>query len=156
MHAYAPNPVEWVDPLGLSAKQLKQNMVIAGRRPVSGQTPHHIVQENCNKNPYVSNSREILKRNGVDINDSPNGAYLWGTHPSQEKEAAHPGKAMALQQGNRHSGVHVHSSINDKIVYQVLKGVDKRGGSIENALSDIGGRMESGAWKKSFECCCGE
>ena len=69
----------------------------------------------------------------------------------EERLVALRGDSSAIE-----STMDVFSSICDWIVYQVLKGVDKRGGSIENALSDIGGRMESGAWKKSFECCCGE
>lgn len=56
--------------------------------------------------------------------------------------------------GNYHAGPHIHSNENDKLIYQVLKGVEKRGGNVENALRDIGARMESGQWKATYECCC--
>jgi hypothetical protein len=125
------------------------------RLSMPGQTAHHIVQENCKKNPYVSKSRDILNKNNIDVNDSANGAYLWGTHPNQEANASHPGKILAAQQGNRHSGSHVHSADNDKLIYKILKGVDARNGRVEDALRDVGGRMESGSWQESFMCCCG-
>jgi hypothetical protein len=125
------------------------------RKLLQGQTPHHIAQENCNKNKYVQNSREILGRNDIGIDSPANGARLWGTNPSQVAAPGHPGSAAARTTGNYHAGAHVHSTANDKLIYQVLKGVEKRGGSVENALRDIGQRMENGSWKGSFSCCCG-
>jgi len=48
----------------------------------------------------------------------------------------------------------VHSDMNDKLIYQILKGVEKRGGNVEAALEDIGRRLENGSWKAAFSCCC--
>ena len=154
LYQYAPNPVAWVDPGGLSAKKLATNLNAANRPVQPGQTPHHIVQENCAKNIHVKKSREILLRNGVDIDSASNGARLWGTNPSQESKGGHPGKTIATATGNRHSGPHIHSDLNDKLLYQILRNAERKGINIENILEDLGGRMESGSWKKTFSCCC--
>jgi RHS repeat-associated protein len=154
LYQYAANPIRWIDPTGLTAKKLAANLASAGRRVQPGQTPHHIVQENCNKNPHVQGSREILRRNGVGIDDASNGARLWGTNPSQEAKPNHPGKIGATAIGNRHSGAHIHSDLNDKLIYQILKNAEKKGIDINNVLNDLGSRMENGSWKATFACCC--
>lgn len=154
LYEYGPNSTEYVDPYGLSAKKLAGGLKAENRPLMTGQTPHHIVQENCNKNIHVQKSREILARNDIGIDTGANGARLWGTSNSQVGTALHPGRADAAQAGNYHAGPHIHSNENDKLIYQVLKGVEKRGGNVENALRDIGGRMESGQWKATYECCC--
>ncbi|WCM96123.1 DUF6531 domain-containing protein [Acidovorax sp. GBBC 1281] len=151
---YAASPTVWADLLGLTADKLGRNMGQAGRGLRQGQTPHHIVQENCKKNKHVQNSREILGRNNIGIDDASNGARLWGTNPAQTATANHPGAAAARTQGTYHAGPHVHSDMNDKLIYQILKGVEKRGGDVENALRDIGRRLENGSWKYTFSCCC--
>ncbi|WP_152643461.1 DUF6531 domain-containing protein [Paracidovorax citrulli] len=151
---YAVSPTNWADLLGLTADKLGRNLRRAGRPLQQGQTPHHIVQENCKKNRHVQNSRDILGRNNIGIDDASNGARLWGTNPAQTATANHPGSAAARAAGNYHAGPHVHSDMNDKLIYQILKGVEKRGGNVEEALKDIGRRLESGSWKYTFSCCC--
>ena len=154
IYAFGPNTAEYVDPLGLSAVKLGRNMAADNRPLRAGQTPHHVVQENCNKNHHVQNSRAILERNDIGIDDSANGARLWGTNPSQVANTGHPGSAGARSAGTYHAGSHVHGAANDKLIYQVLKGVEKRGGNVENALRNIGRRMENGSWKATHLCCC--
>jgi RHS repeat-associated protein len=153
-YQYVHNPVGWTDPTGLTAAKLKASLA-ADFRPVSpGQTPHHIVQETCGKNTHVKKSRKILERQGVDIDDAPNGARLWGTNPSQELKGGHPGKVKSALTGNRHSGPHIHGHLNDKLIYQILRNSERRGIDVSVILRDIGARMENGSWKYTFACCC--
>jgi len=147
------NPTEWIDPLGLTAAKLKRNLRRSNRPVAPGQTPHHIVQENCGKNKHVKGSREILQRNGIGIDDSENGARVWGTNPSQEAQPGHPGKAASEAAGTRHSCPHIHSDENDKLIYKTLKNAEKKGANLNNVMNDIGSRMEDGSWKKTFACC---
>jgi hypothetical protein len=97
------------------------------------------------KNIYVEKSRDILDRQSIRIDSASNGARLWGTHPSQTSNPNHPGVAAAQAAGTYHAG-YVHSKESDKMIYKILKGVEKRGGNVEEALKDIGQRMESGSW----------
>ncbi|RQV11324.1 sugar-binding protein, partial [Burkholderia cenocepacia] len=156
-YEYSANPVDSIDPRGLTADRLGRNLARAGRPLQPGQTPHHIVQENCRKslpNSHVQKSREILERSDIDIDSASNGARLWGTGNAQVQVPGHPGRVAARADGTYHAGAHVHGTDNDKLIYQVLKGVEKRGGNVENALRDIGQRMENGSWKGTFSCCC--
>ncbi|MCC4104757.1 RHS repeat-associated core domain-containing protein [Serratia ureilytica] len=156
-YEFGPNPSEYLDPLGLTAAELKTNPERAGRPVLPDQTPHHIVQENCRKgmpNSLVQKSREILARNDIGIDSASSGAVLWGSSNTQVAAQGHPGRATATTNGNYHAGAHVHSVNNEKLIYQVLNGVEKRGGNVENAWKDIGQRMESGSWKATFNCCC--
>ncbi|RQZ33508.1 sugar-binding protein, partial [Burkholderia sp. Bp9090] len=156
-YEYSVNPIDSIDPRGLTADRLGRNLARAGRPLQPGQTPHHIVQENCRKgspNSHVQKSREILERNDIDIDSASNGARLWGTGNAQVQVPGHPGRVAARADGTYHAGAHIHGTDNDKLIYQVLKGVEKRGGNVENALRDIGQRMESGSWKGTFNCCC--
>jgi len=152
--AYAANPTVWMDPLGLTADKLARSLAAAGRPVGAGQTPHHIVQENCGKNDYVQHSRDLLGRHDIDIDSATNGARLWGTSNSQVANPAHPGRAAARTTGNYHAGAHVHSTMNDKMIYRILRNAEKKGLNVAGILEDIGQRLESGAWKKAFECCC--
>jgi len=122
-------------------------------RPLSsGQTAHHIVKENAGG--HAEHSRRLLDRNGVDVNDSPNGARLWGTHPSQTAHSNHPGRTAARATGNSHGGIHIHGKANDKLIYRILRSAEKRGLDVEDVLKDIGRRMESGEWKKTAHGGC--
>ncbi|MFG0608213.1 RHS repeat-associated core domain-containing protein [Delftia sp. WSY_14] len=48
-YIFAVNPQIWADILGLTAAKLGRNLRNSGRPLQPGQTPHHIVQENCKK-----------------------------------------------------------------------------------------------------------
>ncbi|MEO6919029.1 MAG: RHS repeat-associated core domain-containing protein [Collimonas sp.] len=152
-YQYGPNPSAWADPMGLSARALGRNLGNA-RRPVPpGQTPHHMVQENNSKNTHVVESRKILERNNVGVDDAANGARLWGTNPLQEKRPGHPGAAAASAVGTRHSGPHIHSDENDKFLYKILRNAERKGADIEGVLRDLGKRYENGSWKKLSDSC---
>ncbi|WP_172837763.1 RHS repeat-associated core domain-containing protein [Stenotrophomonas nitritireducens] len=157
LYAYGLNTLGWVDPLGLSSTyQLSKNLTSSGRPLLSGQTAHHIVQQN-NPSKYAALSRDLLIRNGLDVEIAENGARLWGTAGSQVAQSGHPGRAAARSAGTYHAGKHIHSPINDKMIYRMLRTAEKRGGAdaIKATLSELGRRQESGSWKNSFKACRG-
>jgi RHS repeat-associated protein len=149
---YPLDPSKQCDPFGLTAAELGQAMADAGRPLAAGQTPHHIVKENAGG--FAERSRQLLDRNGVDVNSSPNGAALWGTHPSQVAQPGHPGVASARATGNYHGGAHIHGKGNDKLIFRILSKAEKRGIPLDAVLEDIGRRMESGSWKETAEGGC--
>lgn len=156
-YAYGLNSLGWVDPLGLSSTyQLTKSLTAAGRPLLPGQTAHHIVQQN-NPSKYAALSRDLLVRNGLDVEIAENGARLWGTAGSQVAQAGHPGRAAARSAGTYHAGKHIHSPINDKMIYRMLRNAEKRGGAdaIKATLSELGRRQESGSWKNTFKACRG-
>ena len=153
LYVYAPNPVMWVDPLGLTADKLAAALKRDGRPVGPGQTAHHIVKENCKTNKHVEKSREILEEDGIGIDSAPNGAVLWGSSNPQVATPGHPGRVAARQLGNYHGGKHIHGVLNDKLIYQILRNAKNKGLNLENVLRDIGSRMEEGSWKMSFESC---
>ncbi len=155
LYLYAPNPIGWIDPWGLTAKDLANNMEADGRPLSPGQTPHHAVKENAN-NIYAEGSRNILTGDGANPDVSENGARLWGTHPNQAGQPGHPGVAAARNTGNYHAGTHIHGKFNDKLIYQILRNAKRKGINSLRILSEITKRMESGLWKKSFRACGGK
>ncbi|HEB1329202.1 TPA: RHS domain-containing protein [Escherichia albertii] len=155
LYLYAPNPIGWIDPWGLTAKDLANNMEADGRPLSPSQTPHHAVKENAN-NIYAEGSRNILTGDGANPDVSENGARLWGTHPNQAGQPGHPGVAAARNTGNYHAGTHIHGKFNDKLIYQILRNAKRKGINSLRILSEITKRMESGLWKKSFRACGGK
>ncbi len=77
LFAYAPNPIEWIDPLGLAICRLsaadKKKM---GHAPKSMKNPHrhHIVRENAPRNwkqknrDYILKSQAIMVKHNIDVN----------------------------------------------------------------------------------------
>ena len=152
-YVYVHDSNIWIDPFGLSQTYwLEKALNAAGRSLQPGQTAHHIVKLNDNRNIYARLSRRILTRNGLNPDIAANGARLWGTHPNQTALPNHPGRQAARTTGNYHAGKHVHSSANDKYIYKILRNAENKGLNIENVLSDIGKRMENGSWKKTVKC----
>ncbi|MDJ0464419.1 DUF6531 domain-containing protein [Streptomyces sp. H27-C3] len=85
--AYVLNPLAWVDYLGLltcrqNARRLRRNLRREGRGPARGQAAAHIVPSGGNTGHWApgANSRALLDRYGVNINDAANGIPLG--HPS--------------------------------------------------------------------------
>lgn len=157
LQAYGPDIFAWIDPHGLSQTYwLEKSMEAAGRPMASGQTAHHIVQQN-NPSKYADLSRDLLARNGLDTEIAENGARLWGTAGSQVATSAHPGRVNARGIGNYHAGAHIHSPANDKLIYGILRRAEERGGAtgVRAALGDIGKRMEGGSWLRAFKACGG-
>ncbi|QOW47003.1 MULTISPECIES: RHS repeat-associated core domain-containing protein [unclassified Acinetobacter] len=109
--AYAPNPVEWVDPLGLAkCKMCCDDKKALGAPPNNMKSPHmhHIVRENAPANwndsdrRYITASQMIVKKylttNGgtFDINKDPRN-FVWAEN-----------------------GCGVHTQVSAKRVYDVL------------------------------------
>ena len=143
---YAPNPVGWIDPFGLSssAAQLAANMSEAGRPLLPGQTAHHIVQEN-RSNIYTEKSKNILSNAGIDHRtDASNGAALWGTGASQKNQSGHPGKGAP----NYHGG-NVHAQHSDQRISRLLERAQRTGNpdNVRKTLESIGAKMEDGKWR---------
>jgi RHS repeat-associated protein len=135
--------LRWADPFGLSvADKLARNMSDDGRPLADGQTAHHIVpREDGGANG--DRARAVLDRCGIGINDSVNGARLWGTAQSQVDAPGHPGRGCLGYHGGK-----VHSDSSYKRVADQLERAEKRGGAdaVRAQLSKIGGRMERGKW----------
>ncbi|RZH14378.1 RHS repeat-associated core domain-containing protein [Acinetobacter pittii] len=80
MYSYAPNPVVWIDPFGLTCKSWLAKALDAGHTIPSDMTRphgHHIVFkgkfEKTAYAPYVNKSKSILKKYGIDpVNDPAN------------------------------------------------------------------------------------
>lgn len=155
LYQYAPNPLGWIDPWGLTAKDLANNMEAAGRPLSPGQTPHHAVKENAN-NIYAEGSRNLIAGDGADPDVAENGARLWGTHPNQVGQPEHPGVAAARNTGNYHAGTHIHGKFNDMLIYKILRNAKRKGINTLRILAQITKRMESSLWKKSFRACGGK
>ncbi|WP_338420986.1 RHS repeat-associated core domain-containing protein [Escherichia fergusonii] len=155
LYQYAPNPLGWIDPWGLTAKDLANNMEAAGRPLSPGQTPHHAVKENAN-NIYAEGSRNLIAGDGADPDVAENGARLWGTHPNQVGQPEHPGVAAARNTENYHAGTHIHGKFNDMLIYKILRNAKRKGINTLRILAEITKRMESGLWKKSFRACGGK
>lgn len=157
LFAMGPNGMAWIDPLGLSQTYwLEQSLTAAGRPLAPGQTAHHIVQQN-NPSAFAGHSRNLLARNGLSPEIAENGARLWGTASSQVGVTAHPGRVQARGLGNYHAGPHIHSPMNDQLIYRILRRAEQRGGAdgVRSALAEIGRRMESGNWQRAFKGCGG-
>ncbi len=142
---YAPNPIGWIDPWGLSQTYWLDKALANAARPVgSGQTAHHIVKFSSNQNEYSKASKGILDRAGIDIDSASNGARLWGTAASQKSVSSHPGKGAY----NYHGG-NVHTPYSDYRVMRLLERAEKSGkpDAVKNMLEAIGRKMEDGKWR---------
>ncbi|AEW96675.1 MULTISPECIES: DUF6531 domain-containing protein [Streptomycetaceae] len=87
--AYVPNPLEWIDYLGLAsctanADRLRKNMAREGRVVGPGQAAAHIVPSNgrnFRQWRWGKKSSDLLDRYGIDINDPANGIPLGHPKP---------------------------------------------------------------------------
>ena len=146
---YAPNPIGWIDPWGLSQTYWLDKALATAERPVgAGQTAHHIVKFSSNQNEYSRASKGILDRAGIDIDSASNGARLWGTAGSQKSVNGHPGKGAY----NYHGG-NVHTPYSDYRVMRLLERAEKSGkpDAVKNMLEAIGRKMEDGRWRTPKE-----
>ena len=73
MYQYAPNPVLWVDPKGLTSKQLAAALVNAGEPCPKNSAAHHIVGETSKR---AEPARKVFDKHGIDINSAENGVFL--------------------------------------------------------------------------------
>ncbi|MFI1959533.1 DUF6531 domain-containing protein [Streptomyces althioticus] len=82
---YAPNPLTWFDYLGLltcaeNAAQLAKNLAREGRGKGPGQAAAHLVPSGMKRNK-AADTRALLEKYGVDINDAVNGVPLGHPRP---------------------------------------------------------------------------
>ncbi|MGI5427983.1 DUF6531 domain-containing protein [Streptomyces sp. CA-179760] len=83
--AYVPNPLSWLDYLGLltcaeNADLLAKNLAREGRAKGAGEAAAHIVPSGMKRN-RAAESRALLEKYGVDINDAVNGIPLGHPRP---------------------------------------------------------------------------
>ncbi|MCI0915354.1 RHS domain-containing protein [Pseudomonas putida] len=97
LYVYAPNPISWVDPAGLSpSKLLAAAMAKAGNTVPSGYAAHHLIPTNVvNKSNLI---QEAMKRGIYNPNGASNGSPL----PTTSAESLASGKPL-------HSGGHLGS-----------------------------------------------
>ncbi|KAB1145946.1 Rhs protein [Streptomyces luteolifulvus] len=82
---YVPNPLSWLDYLGLltcaeNADLLAKNLAKEGRAKGAGEAAAHIVPSGMKRN-RAAESRALLEKYGVDINDAANGIPLGHPRP---------------------------------------------------------------------------
>ncbi|GHB15749.1 hypothetical protein GCM10010377_01460 [Streptomyces viridiviolaceus] len=83
--SYVSNPLSWYDYLGLltcaeNAEKLAKNLAREGRAKGPGQAAAHIVPSGMKRNK-AAETRALLERYGVDINDAANGIPLGHPRP---------------------------------------------------------------------------
>ena len=120
--AYVFNPLEWVDPLGLTSCELAKKMGDSGGLRPKNSAAHHIVGETSKG---AKPARDILKKHNIDINGAENGVFL----PNRNNQDNMPG----ILHNGRHPDAYL-DAVNKKIVL-----VDELGGKqgVTNALSDM-------------------
>ncbi|EPN2773745.1 RHS repeat-associated core domain-containing protein, partial [Klebsiella aerogenes] len=104
VYQYAPNPLGWVDPWGLScssdARALRANMVAAGKsEPSFKNSAHHIVMSNSKDQRMVALQNQMSKL-GIDINTAENGIFL----PSNSKVIVPAGNKLP-----NHASIHTNA-----------------------------------------------
>ncbi|WP_261859403.1 RHS repeat-associated core domain-containing protein [Vibrio gazogenes] len=70
---YVDNPMEWVDPLGLTSCQLSKAMEDNGTPRPKDSAAHHIVPETAKG---AQPARDVLKKHKIDVNGTDNGVFL--------------------------------------------------------------------------------
>ncbi|WP_233865074.1 DUF6531 domain-containing protein [Streptomyces sp. ST2-7A] len=133
--AYVSNPLTWVDYLGLltcaqNAAILRRNMTAEGRGPASGQAAAHIVPSSLNRGGSA-NSRKILSKYGVDINDAANGIPL-----------GHPTPHNYTHRTNFLNRLDDHLQETVDTMEQLGRGADEIGRALRTELRGIGKAVE--------------
>ncbi|EKO3627868.1 AHH domain-containing protein, partial [Vibrio metschnikovii] len=120
--AYVFNPLEWVDPLGLTSCQLSKAMEDNGIPRPKDSAAHHIVPETSKS---AQPARNVLKKHEIDVNGADNGVFL----PNRNNTDDMPGIL--------HNGRHPDAYL-DTVTERILD-ADIRGGKPEvvNELENI-------------------
>jgi len=135
LYRYAPNPIEWLDPLGLScntdAKKLASNL---GAKPMGGgqYDAHHIVMSNSKDHRMIA-LRAQMEDLKIDINDKRNGIWLPNTHADRA-----PGSLETL-----HKGQGVHGISYKQHVFDTLSGKTTKKDFL-SALSALKSELSTG------------
>jgi len=138
-YRYAPNPLQWIDPLGLVTAALMAAMKADGRPVPDGSTAHHIVQRNGGGDGG-DRARACLARSGIGIDHAANGARLRGTARSQRSRAGHDKGCVGYHGGNDIHGDAAMTRVADR-----LEAAEARGGAaeVESELRTMGTTMET-------------
>ncbi|MBH2079845.1 MAG: RHS domain-containing protein, partial [Pseudomonadales bacterium] len=142
LYRYAPSPIGWVDPEGLScgtdAKVLRKNL---GPSPVGGgqYDAHHIIMSNS-KDLRMIALRDKMNDLDININDKRNGIWLPNT-----ESARVPGTAATP-----HKGAGVHSNAYKQKVFDSLSGATTKGEFL-SGLADIKKSLADGVNFKGFK-----
>uniref|UniRef100_UPI0023BA1F01 RHS repeat-associated core domain-containing protein n=1 Tax=Aeromonas salmonicida TaxID=645 RepID=UPI0023BA1F01 len=119
-YGYVPNPVNWVDPLGLSSCELAKKMEKAGTPRPNNSAAHHIVGETSKR---AQPARNILKKHKIDLNGADNGVFL----PNSKNTDA--------MSGILHNGKHPDKYID--AVNRRIRDADKLNGK-QGVLDELG------------------
>ncbi|WP_338328927.1 RHS repeat-associated core domain-containing protein [Aeromonas salmonicida] len=119
-YGYVPNPVSWVDPLGLSSCELAKKMEKAGTSRPNNLAAHHIVGETSKR---AQPARNILKKHKIDLNGADNGVFL----PNSKNTDA--------MSGILHNGKHPDKYID--AVIRRIRDADKLNGK-QGVLDELG------------------
>ncbi|WP_272692237.1 RHS repeat-associated core domain-containing protein, partial [Providencia sp. PROV064] len=127
LYQYAPNPLTWVDPWGLScgrdAKTLRENMIKAGKIvPDFQNAAHHIIMSNS-KDVRMRWLQRKMKRLGIDINSTENGIFL----PANTKVEVPVGNKLPI-----HSTIHTNEY--KQKVFDRLKSIKDK----ESMIKELG------------------
>ena len=126
--AYVHNPMDWVDPLGLTSCELSKSMENSGTPRPDNSAAHHIVGETSK---VAQPARDILKKHNIDINGAENGVFL----PNLNNQDNMSG----ILHNGKHPDVYL-DRVNENITL-----ADKYGGKqgVLNALSDMRNTLSS-------------
>lgn len=120
LYAYAPNPLGWIDPLGLTSCQLSAAMEKNGTPRPKDSAAHHMVPETAKG---AQPAKDILNKYGIDINGADNGVFL----PNRNNT---DGMSEILHNG-KHPDDYI-SAINNRI-----KAADELGGK-QGVIYELG------------------
>ncbi|QHM73338.1 RHS repeat-associated core domain-containing protein [Mixta intestinalis] len=82
LYSYVPNPLGWIDPLGLDSCALGKNM---GARKGDGMANHHLIPEELIKDRNFKGLFDRLKKFGWDGDGASNGMFLPGSKALSDK-----------------------------------------------------------------------
>ncbi|VVO63721.1 putative deoxyribonuclease RhsA [Pseudomonas fluorescens] len=142
LYKYAPSPIGWIDPEGLScgtdAKVLRKNL---GPSPVGGgqYDAHHIIMSNS-KDLRMIALRDKMNDLDININDKRNGIWLPNT-----ESARVPGTGATP-----HKGAGVHSNAYKQRVFDSLSRATTKGEFL-SGLADIKKSLADGVNFKGFK-----
>ncbi|MEX9967751.1 RHS repeat-associated core domain-containing protein, partial [Providencia stuartii] len=134
LYQYAPNPLTWNDPLGLSSCALGRNM---GAKTGDGMANHHLIPEELMKDKNFKYLFDRLKKIGWDGDGASNGAFLpgskglaskmeipghWSNH-NQYTSAVRNKLSQLATQANKLSDTQLALGIKE-IQYWARKGLD--------------------------------
>jgi RHS repeat-associated protein len=124
-YRYAPNPLQWIDPLGLVTAALMASMEAEGREVPDGSTAHHIVQRNGGGDGGTR-ARTCLARAGIGIDDGANGARLKGTRGTQCDRGGHERGCEGYHGGNDIHGPAAMTRVADRLEARRCRGTRER------------------------------